>query len=382
MKIVAGMAIIAIVGALMFYLRPIIGPLLLAAILTYLLYPLVDRFSRLTRLPWLVSSNIVFLVFIILLLSFIAVVGFALVQQIQNLIELISGFLKNLPQWVAGMSDKTLTVGFFQFNLGHLDANTLAKQILDNIQPTLGQTGNVVGSVATGTAAFIGWLVFVLLVTYFILTEAHRSSDDTMPYLDFPGYNYDIYRLGRELNRTWNAFLRGQIIVVMIASLLFLILYTVLGVRYSLVLAFMAGFARFIPYLGQWSVMLTTAVISSFQGGNYFGMHQDYYVIMVLVCVALMDTTIDQLITPRILGSALGLHPAAIIVTALLSTQLIGFVGLILAAPVLASIMLIGRYIGRKMLNQDPWTEPDIDTPPVEFPWMKIINRLTTQFRK
>jgi predicted PurR-regulated permease PerM len=382
MKIVVGMAIVAVSGLLAVYLRPIIGPLLLAAILTYLLYPLVGRFQRTSRLSWQLSANFVFLVFLILFLAFFAIAGFALIQQIQTVFDLIDGLFKNLPKIVASFPTKGITIGPYMIDLKHLDMDAFTTQVIGGIQPMLGQTGNVVGTVATSTVEFFGWMVFIFLISYFILTEYHNRSDVTVPYLDFPGYNYDLYRLSRELNRIWNSFLRGQIILVMMVALAATIMWTILGVRYALALGLLAGVARFVPYLGQWTNLLVTGLVAYFQPGNYFNLQPEYYTALILVCAMLSDAIWDQLVAPRIMGQALGLHPAAIMVMAIISTQLIGLIGLVLAAPVLASLLLLGRYVSRKMLNMDPWLEPDMDTRTIEYPWVSLGNRVKSWLKK
>ena len=382
-KIVVGVAVVAAFSALVFYLRPIIGPLLLAFIFSYLLFPIVDRIHHITHLSWLISVNLVYLILIVLMLFFFAVTGLALVQQIQSLIIVTSDAINNLPAFIKSLSEQTIIFGPFQFTLSHVSMNTLLKQGLDTAQPFLGQTGNVLGTVATQTLGFIGWLVFVILISYFILSEARRTTKDaTSPYLELPGYNYDFYRLSRELRRTWNAFLRGQIIIVILASIASSTMLTVLGVRYSLALGLLAGLARFIPYVGQGTNLVVTGLVCYFQASNYFGLDAPLYTLLIIVCAILLDTTLDNLITPRIFGNSLGIHPAAILVAALIATRMIGFTGLILAAPVLATLQFLGRYVIRKMFNIDPWLEPDVDLPPIEYPWVSLIQRLKSLLRR
>jgi predicted PurR-regulated permease PerM len=382
-KIVVGVAVVAAVSALVFYLRPIIGPLLLAFILSYLLFPIVERIHRISHLSWFLSVNLVYLILIVLILIFFAATGIALVQQVQSLIVIVTDAINNLPVFVENLSKQTIVFGPFQFNLKLINMNTLVKQGLDTVRPFIGPTGNILGTVAGQTLGFIGWMAFVFLISYFILSEARRTTKDaTSPYLELPGYNYDFYRLSRELKRTWNAFLRGQIIIVIIAFIASSTMLTILGVRYSLAIGLLAGLARFVPYVGQGTNLIVTGLVCYFQASNYFGLDAPLYALLIIVCAVLLDTTLDNMIAPRIFGSSLGLHPAAILVTALISTRLIGFTGLILAAPVLATLQFLGRYVIRKMFNIDPWLEPDVDLPPIEYPWVSLLQRLKSLIRR
>lgn len=382
-KIVVGVAVIAAISALVFFLRPIIGPLLLAFVLSYLLFPVADTVQRVSHLSWRLSANLVYLILIVLILAFFAIAGLALIQQVQSLIVVASDTIDKLPGFIEDLSDHTIVFGPFQYSLSHIDMNTLVKQGLENARPILGQTGNVLGTVATETLGFFGWLAFVVLISYFILSEARRATNDaTSPYVELPGYNYDFYRLSRELKRTWNAFLRGQIIIVMLACLASSTMLTVLGVRYALALGLLAGLARFVPYVGQGTNLIVTGLVCYFQETNYFGLDASVYTLLIIVCAVLLDTTLDNLVSPRIFGSSLGLHPAAILVTALIGARMIGFTGLILAAPVLATLQFLGRYVIRKMFNIDPWLEPDVDVPPIEYPWVSVIQRVRSLLRR
>jgi predicted PurR-regulated permease PerM len=132
---------------------------------------------------------------------------------------------------------------------------------------------------------------------------------------------------------------------------------TILGVKYAIAIALLAGLARFIPYIGPLTTWTVTVLVAYFQGGNYYGLNPLHYAVLVVACALLLDQIFDNLIGPRIMGESLGVHPAAVLVTAIICLNLIGFIGLVLAAPVLASLKVLGRYITRKMLDLDPWAD-------------------------
>ena len=96
-----------------------------------------------------------------------------------------------------------------------------------------------------------------------------------------------------------------------------------------------------------------------FQTGNYLGLEDLPFALLVVVATIVVDQVFDNLITPRIYGETLGVHPAAVLISALILASLIGLIGLLLAAPVLASLQLFVRYAMRKMVDLDPWPEPE-----------------------
>jgi predicted PurR-regulated permease PerM len=136
-----------------------------------------------------------------------------------------------------------------------------------------------------------------------------------------------------------------------------------LGMRFSLGLGVIGGLARFIPFLGPGVAGILAGVVALVQPSNWFGLTPGAYAALVLVFIILLNQFIDYFFIPRILGTSLDLPPAIILIATLLGAVLAGALGLLLAAPVVASIALLGRYVLRKMADQSPW-DPPIDEPP------------------
>ncbi len=371
-KLVIGLTIVALIAALIIYIRAIIGPLLLAFILAYVLHPIVNRLIYNTRLSWRMATNLIYVVVAVVVGGLLAWSGIAIVQQFQSLIRVVQNFIEvTLPSLAAELSTNVYTIGPFQIDLTQFDLLALSEQVLGILQPLLVQSGAILSTFATSAATTLGWLLFILVVSYFILAEAGR-----VPYnlvrIEIPGYDEDVRRLVAELQRIWSAFLRGQLIIFILAVILTFILLSVVGLRLALVIAIIAGLGKFIPYLGPFIVLVVAGVVAFFQAGNIFGLLPWQYTILVLVALVILDQSFDNLVTPRLLGRTLDLHPAAILIAALIAFNLIGIVGLVLAAPVLATVKLLGRYMLRKMLDLDPWEELGEPSPPFEFPWKRL----------
>jgi predicted PurR-regulated permease PerM len=282
-----------------------------------------------------------------------------------------------LPVIATELSTRTYMIGPFALDFSQFDLTSLANQLLAGVQPVLGRLGGLVGTLAASALTTLGWLVFVVLISYFILADANQFPDELV-HVDIPGYNVDVRRLGYELSKTWNAFLRGQLIILLLVLVSYTLLMTALGVRYAIAIALLAGLARFVPYIGPLTTWTVTVLVAFFQGSNYFGLPSVHYAILVVACALILDQIFDNLIGPRIIGESLGVHPAAVLVAAIIGANLIGIVGLVLAAPVLASLMLLGRYVTRKMLDLDPWAEMDEEeevkqAPPKIFIWVRRV---------
>lgn len=365
-KLIVGLTISGIIFLLLIQFRSLIGPLLLAFILTYLLHPLAVHLMKLTKLSWRGAVNLVFIVVLIVVVGFSTATGVVIVQQIQSLIRIIQVFLTDLPQILETLSKQSFSLGPFQFDLGqYLDLNTISDQLIQAVQLLIGQAGALVSTFATGAASTIAWALFVLLIAYFSLADAGQVPD-AVKYIEIPGYDYDIRRISRELGRIWNAFLRGQILIVTLVIIIYSIIFTSMGLRYALGIALLAGLARFVPIVGPWVTTIITFLVAIFQPDNYFNLSSLAYALVVIGVAFVVDQIFDNLVSPRIMGNTLGINPAAVLVVAILAANLIGIVGLVLAAPVLATIKLVSQYAIRKLFDLDPWPESEVRTQPIE----------------
>jgi len=187
--------------------------------------------------------------------------------------------------------------------------------------------------------------------------------------------SYDIGRMTRELTYVWDAFLRGQIFVFLLSSGTMFILMNILGVRYALGLAILAGFARFVPYVGQYVSAIVNALVAYFLAeGNYLGIDPIPYMLLVVGIAFVHDQIYDSLVIPRLIGNFLGVHPAFVLITAFIITSWIGVLGLLVAAPVLSSAQILLRYVIRKLQDQDPWPDPE-EPPPTLGAQFRTIYR-------
>lgn len=375
-KSIVGLTLAGILVVLVIYFRTFIGPLILVFVLSYLLHPLASFLSQHARLSWRASVNIVFLALVILLAGFLSATGVAIYQQMESLISLIQRFISNdLPTLLNNLTDQTFLIGPFVVDFSQFNIEAIVQQLLSNLQSMIGQAGGLLGTVATGAAGGLAWTFLVVIVTYFILADIGQVPNMSQ-IIDIPGYEYDIGRFSRELGRIWNAYLRGQLVVIFFVVLTSFTLLSILGVRYALGIALLTGLARFVPYLGSLTTNTITFLVAVFQTSNNLGMEPLYFAMLATGLGIVIDAIYDNAIVPRLLGKSVGVNPGVVMIGALIAANLIGIVGLLLAAPVLATLALFMRYILRKMFDQDPWKEPEPEEPAVNWPWQRWVERL------
>jgi len=369
-KLIIGLTLVAIFAGVFIYYRSIVSLMILAFIITYLFQPVVTWLSDRTPMSWRLSSTLVFLLLIILLIGLLTGAGLAIAQQLAGLVRVVQEFINDLPELANNLTEFLAQYG----PAGELiNLNDLANRLLETLQPLLGQAGSIVGSIATGAAVSIGRIFFVVFVAYFILSESQRVGDFD---IQIPQYDYDIRRMSRQMRIVWDSFFRGQIIIFVMVFVVYFIVLSALGVRYSIALAALTGLAIFIPYVGLWTTAIVMVLVTFFQPSNYFGLLPWQYSALVLVIALIINFFFDNYISPRFLGRALDIHPAAVLVAALFMASLFGLVGIFLAAPIVATIKAVGLYVFRKMFDQDPWPDDEEESTPVEFPWYRWSRQL------
>ncbi len=277
-----------------------------------------------------------------------------MVGQVQSLIHQVQTIVADLPNQMEALSGRVFQIGPFVLDMRTIDISAVSQQLLSYIQPVLGRTGTLVTTVASGAAEIFGWTFFILIVSYFLMVESSGLQSDLIK-VEIPGYSEDLRKLGGQLSTIWNSFLRGQIFIFGMATIIYIIVLSIFGVKFAIGIAFMAGLAKFLPYIGPAITWIVMALVTYFQAPTPFGMHPVTYMLMVVISTTVIDWIIDNLIAPRIMARTLRVHPAAVLVTALIAANLLGILGVVIAAPFLASIMLLGRYVTRKMFDLTPW---------------------------
>jgi predicted PurR-regulated permease PerM len=372
-KLVVALVFAGLCAALLFRFQNILAPILLAFILAYLFHPLASLINRRLRIPWRLVSTLIYLILFLIVIGLLTWGGISIFSQIENLLKYLQGVIGDLPAFFTSLSTEPLKIGPFVLDLSRLNLASLSSEFQNLIQPAIAEVGTLLGSLASGAASTITWTIFILLISYFIMSETNGVREG-MISLTLPRYQEDLTRLGKQLSRIWSAFLRGQLIIFVITVAFYSLLLGVLGVKYFYLLAILAGLARFVPYVGPFVAWTTYGLVAYFQT-NYFNLLPFPYALIVVGSALISDTIIDNFVSPRVMSNALKIHPAAVLVTVFISASLFGFIGVLLSAPVLASLKLISTYVLNKLMDLDPWDRLDTFPPP------QPLSRMFYRFR-
>ncbi len=345
-----GLAGILFVGLLIYLLGPVLMPFATAAILAYVADPLVDRLETL-KLPRSMAVVLVFVMLTLLALILLLVLVPLVEQQIQVLIEKMPVYIdwlqkEGLP-WVAaqlGLTDAS-------FDLG-----TVKTAIQKHWQQAGGIATKLLASISRSGLVLAGWIANLLLtivVTFYLLRDWDRLMERI--HMMLPRRSEPVItHLARQSDEVLGAFLRGQLLVMLALGLVYSVGLSLIGLDFALLIGLVAGVISFVPYLGTIVGILAAMVAALMQ------FHDLTHLIYVAIVFGIGQVLEGMVLTPLLVGDRIGLHPVAVIFAVLAGGQLFGFVGVLLALPVAAVVMVLLRYVYEQYKNSRLYgdTEP------------------------
>ena len=368
-KLIVSLGILVILGLLVWQFQSFIGPILFAFLLSYLLHPLCGLFSKRLHLSWRAATTILYLFIFLAIVGLLTWGGFSLVSPLQSLLTFLQGMLEDVPGFFNDLTSNPIVIGNMTLDLSRFNNPDLWAQVQSAISPALAKLGTLLGQIASGAASIVTMTIFMLIISYFITVESTGVRSELIT-LQIPRYQEDISRFSRHTSRIWNSYFRGQLSIFVLTVIFYTILLSLLGVNYAFGLALLAGFARFVPYVGPTVTWITYGLVCIFQGSTIFGLTPLPYALIVIGCALITDVIMDNFVSPRIMAEAVGIHPALILVSVLIGAKLLGVVGVLIAAPAVATLKLLLNYIFRKLTDQDPWQNVKIAPAPLP---MKLV---------
>ncbi len=347
--------------------RTLIGMLVVAAILGYLLEPVINFIDQRTTLRRGLIITIVYVTLATVVLGGFFALGVASYQQIGSLIQLLPGLIEDVGDSISLLVNRTEPLQFGPITIDPIliPWDRLTDQLLGMLDPVLSQSTSFVSRFATSTARTVFNVVFVFIISVYMAIDLPNFGDYIKSVAQQPGYREDAEHLLPELSRIWRAYLRGQIILGLVIFVVVWLGLTILGVENSLALGLLAGILEFVPTVGPIVSAAVAILVALFQPSNYMGLEPWQYALVVLGLMVIIQQVENNFLVPRIVGGALDLHPILVIVGVFMGASLAGILGAILAAPIVASLKLFTQYAWRKLFDLQPFPDED---PPAELP--------------
>ena len=340
----------ALVAALIYALGPVLTPFMVAAGLAYLGDPLADRLEA-RKLSRTTSVVIVFAVLSVALLLVVAIFVPLLQQQLVT-------FAKKLPAYIDWLQQSALpwVQTRFASDLPVLDLAQLKQSISSHWQQIGGTaasvTARVMSSFTQSGLALLGFfanLVLIPVLTFYLLRDWDvmvARIHELIPHR----YEPRAVRLASDCDEVLGAFMHGQLLVMAGLGLVYSIGLWIVGLDTALLIGMIAGLVSFVPYLGFILGMVMAGVAAIVQFHEVMPL---IYVLMVFGVGQLLESFV---LTPYLMGDRIGLHPVTVIFAVMAGGQLFGFIGVLLALPAAAVIMVMLRHLHEHYLKSQSRT--------------------------
>ena len=330
-------------GVLVYLLAPILTPFVLAALLAYMGDPLVDRLER-GRLNRTGGVVVVFVVLSLLVLAGLLVLVPLLERQLVALARL-------LPKVIDWLQDNALErIGtVLGWEPGSVDVGSLRNLVTANWQKAGGVLVSLLGNVSQSGLMLIAWLgnaVLIPVVAFYLLRDWDLLVErvrDLLPRAVEP----TVTGLAGDCDAVLSEFLRGQLLVMGALALVYTVGLWLVGLDLALLIGVISGLVSFVPYMGflLGIVMATVAALFQFQ--------ELLPLLFVAVVFGVGQALEGMVLTPMLVGDRIGLHPVAVIFSVLAGGQLFGFLGVLLALPVAAMVVVLLRHVHQGYLKSD-----------------------------
>lgn len=344
----------------------LIAQVTMAAIIAYLLNPLIRFIDERTPLRRGTITVLVYLVFLVLLIGVFTAIGLALFNQvvafINNLPNLVTQTVNLLRQWFPD-PDREIVFGPFAFTLSTLEWSTVRNQLLTLVEPLLTRSGQYVSQAAGTTIRLLMTVLFIWFISIYTALEIPRLRGYIRSFATPPGYSRDAELLVGEFGNIWSAYLRGQIILGLVIGILVSVTLALLRVQNALALGLLSGLLEFVPVIGPVIGTVAAMLVTLFQPAQVAGLSPMTHAGLVLAAMFLIQQLENNLLVPRIVGDALDLHPILVLIAVFIGASLGGILGAVLAAPIAASLKLVGIYAWRKMFDLPPFPPEWFESP-------------------
>jgi len=327
-------------------------PLAVAGVLSLVLEPWFDWLKVKAKLPDILALIVVFLSLLLPITLITVFFGGIIASQVTELFDQMPELWQRFVFW---LKERRPEIDHF------FRENTLGEKISQAVKQPGGITADVVNyllgsmvsagsGIASGAAILMSWAIAPVYLIFFLLIPTLRPeslSASNFPFLKEETANDLVYLLS-EFVHLVVTFFRGQIVIALLQGILFAIGFSLAGLKYGAILGLMLGFLNIVPYLGSMLGLAITLPTAWLQVGGGWDL-----LLLVVLVFSVVQMIEGYVLTPRIMGDRTGLHPMTIIIAIFFwGSALGGILGMILAIPLTAFLVVLWRLAREKYIGQ------------------------------
>jgi len=342
----------AVIMYLLYALQSILMPFFAGALLAYLCNPLVNRLVE-WRFSRIAAVSTVFSVLFLTITTILILLVPVLWRQFMYLESRLPFLLK----WINRKAIPWLETNF-RVDLDRLDMDLISSWLTSYWQEAGTAAGHVLTRVAQSSLdmmSLIGLISLVPVVTFYLLLDWDKiinNIHELIPRHVEP----TVSQLAKECDGMLSAFLRGQVIVMLLLGIIYAVGLQIIGLKLGIIIGLLAGLASIIPYFGFIVGIISASISALFQ----YGFNIDTLLAVWLV-FAIGQILEGWVLQPYLIGDKIGLPPVGVIFAVMAGGQLFGFIGMLLALPVAAIIMVLLHHAHQRYRQSEFYQRHESD---------------------
>jgi predicted PurR-regulated permease PerM len=343
-KVVVVSVFIILLGIFIYAVRPLISPIIVAALIAYTLHPLVDRLENHPRISPNGAVLLVYFPFLIIIFAAPGTLVPLLVRQIRTLTDEIILVFNTIEKWLSE------PVVF----LGQTISQEQLAAFLSSATESFTPAADDAIQVLEATSASLLWLVVILVTTYYLLADwdgLRRWFINIFPTSE----QVDLVHLLHEIDVTWRAYLRGTLMLMFIMGIFFIIVGLAIGLPGAVALGLLTGLLSMIPELGPTIAGILASLVAFLEGSSYLPLSNFWFAILVAGIYIVVMQVKSLWLRPIVMGRFMHMNTGLVFVAIIGSALIFGILAALIVLPVVASLGQIGHYLRCKLLDVEPY---------------------------
>lgn len=345
-------ALVALI-ALIALIKEILLPFIVGLVLAYFLNPVADRLSAL-GLNRAVASAVIVGAVAALIGTILYLIAPILIAQAQHMAAALPGEIERLTNIVETWARERLGDRYPEVQQGLAQSS---QSMAENVSGILGWLATMLWDRSLAIFNFVTLILVTPVVMFYVLVDWHpmlKKLDSWLPR----DQAATVRELASDINDAVAAFIRGQGTVCLILGTFYALALSMLGLKYGLLVGVITGILTFIPFVGWATGLITATTLAVIQ---YWP--EMLPIVLVMSVFGVAQALDAAILSPKIVGSKVGLHPVWLIFALFVFSYLFGFVGTLIAVPLAAAVGVIVRFFIQVYLNSTFYRGSDVASP-------------------
>jgi len=345
-RIIVVVICLLLIGLFLYRAQPLIVPLVLAGLLAYVLNLIVRYLSGRTKLKRKRAVNIVYFVFIAILIAMPSTLVPLAVSQAEE----VSAEVEAIAEQFESLIATRIVILGRTIHLEELWAEFT--NLFTNFDTAIGSALTVLEA----TTASLIWFVIVMVVTYYLMMDWQGLESWLANLLPEDGRS-DFRRLLREVDSVWRAYLQGTLALMLIMAIVFIIIGYIIGLPGAAAIGIMTGILSMIPEIGPWIAGALAVLVALVLGSNHLPISNFWFAVLVAGIYLVLTQVKGIWLRPQVMGRFMRLNTGLVFLAIIGAALLSGILAALIILPVIASIGVIGRYVWARLLDLEPWPD-------------------------